>query len=180
MNKVKEKLGISIIILSVFSLCLVTSVSAGNPRAVREAAALYQQGIITDYGIRIYPAWFGNEINHDEPSFVFLGWVYVDDGVTNEFKDYPQPLKYELVIGGEEIHLQKNALGRGEFKETGAAGFPWEQTIGPVYYFYQTFEANYFEPGVYSIHWEITAKDPASPSDRIIYVVFDSGILTVN
>lgn len=179
MKTMKLKLGIGTIILVTLSLLVISAASAGNPHAVREAAILWNQGELTEYGIRLFPAWDGNEINHDEPSFVFLGWIYVDDGVVNEWKVFPQPLKYELSIGGEDIHLLKNALGRGQFKETGAAGFPWEQTYGPVYYFYQTFEAGHFEPGEYSIFFSITARDPASPSDRVVYFEADWGLLTV-
>ena len=181
MTYLKKNIGLSIIVLTVLSLSM-TSIpgTSVNPHDVREAAGLYtNEGIVTDLGPQIYPAWDGNVINHDEPCFIFLGWIYVDDGVTNEFRDFPQPLKYYLTIGGEEVHLLKNALGRGQFKDTGAAGFPWDQTYGPVYYFYQTFDAGHFVPGVYNIYWEVTSKDPASPSDRVIYGFSDWGVLTV-
>lgn len=167
MNKLKIILIFSFVSLALISFGFVSPLLAGKPQDVRDAAILWNQGVVTEYGSRIFPGWDGNVINHDEPSFIFLAWIYVDDGTTNEWKKFPQPLKYELFIGGQEIHLLTFARGRGDFKN-GELGLPWDQTYGPVYYFYQTFDAYTFEQGFNGIEWTVSTRDPNSSRKRII------------
>ncbi|MHA2337116.1 MAG: hypothetical protein ACXACX_07425 [Candidatus Hodarchaeales archaeon] len=109
---------------------------------------------------RINPWWPDelNVMNEDQYAWFLSGWVYTEGEI--EQGVLPQPLKVNLYIDGESVHLNRYATGAGIF-DCGPPDPELGDCVGPVFRWYAAFEPYYFEPGTHTFYVEYSSfKDP--------------------
>ncbi|MFW9887737.1 MAG: hypothetical protein ACFFER_06110 [Candidatus Thorarchaeota archaeon] len=149
MNRMQRALMVAVVGMVILGFSLVTTVKAVQP----PPRWGWPEG--SEYGTRI--GWQRNAvtvISESEACYFLNGWRYWVEPGYDERELFPQPIKYHLFIGAEEIHLSRNTIGVGNLPENG----PDEYFVGPLFRWYQYFEPYHFRPGTYVIRFIITYK----------------------
>ena len=156
MNRIKKPLVVVIIGLIMLGFGMVTAVSAVKPP--------FRPPTISPYpdAVWIEPGLYDNVILQSDASFITKFWTYYVDPEepVDETALFPQPIRCQVWIDGEEIKLSRSAIGNGHI--------PDPHYVSPVYIWYAYFEPGYFSVGEHQTHVTYTCKDPNNSAGRMV------------